>query len=68
MYLGRRLSEGEVELSGDKLFSLLGGSILGGIVGSMGLGGAMVFNPVLLGLGVVPQVVSSTGMYLIMSS
>ena len=48
--------------------SLIGASILGGIVGSMGLGGAVVFNPVLLGLGVVPQVVSSTGVFLIMYS
>lgn len=44
------------------------GSMIGGLVGAMGLGGAIVFNPVLLTLGVVPQVVSATGMLLIMYS
>lgn len=38
------------------------------MVGAMGLGGAIVFNPVLMTMGVVPQVVASTGMYLIMYS
>ena len=47
---------------------LLFGSILGGVVGSMGLGGAVVFNPLLLTLGIPPQVVTATGMYLIMYS
>ena len=65
---GRALADGEIELNGAKLTSLLGCSIIGGMVGAMGLGGAIVFNPILLNLGVIPQVVASTGMYLIMYS
>ena len=42
--------------------------MVGGLVGAMGLGGAIVFNPVLLNLGVIPAVCASTGMYLIMYS
>jgi len=34
----------------------------------VGLGGGVVFNPVLIGLGVLPTVASSTGMYMIMFS
>jgi len=49
---GKGLSEGEVQLTGGNLATLIFGSILGGFVGSMGLGGAIVFNPVLLSLGV----------------
>jgi uncharacterized membrane protein YfcA len=49
---GKGLVEGEVELTGSNLAGLILGSILGGFVGSMGLGGAIVFNPVLLSLGV----------------
>jgi len=49
---GKGLNEGEVELTGSNLVRLILGSILGGFVGSMGLGGAIVFNPVLLSLGV----------------
>ena len=65
---GREIIEGEVEISGSKLVTLLTGSFVGGIVGAVGLGGAVVFNPVLLQLGVPPQVVGATGMYLIMYS
>lgn len=41
---------------------------MGGLVGAMGLGGGVVFNPILLNLGVPPTVVAATGMYLIMYS
>ena len=34
----------------------------------MGLGGGVVFNPILLNLGVPPTVVAATGMFLIMYS
>ena len=60
------LSEGDLELTLNKTGHLLFGSFLGGVVGAMGLGGAVVFNPTLIALGVVPQVVSATSMYLIM--
>ena len=62
------MAEGEIKLNGFKLGRLIGCSIVGGMVGAMGLGGAIVFNPVLMTMGVVPQVVASTGMYLIMYS
>lgn len=43
-------------------------AIGGGLAGAVGLGGGVVFNPVLIGLGVPPQVAASTGMYMIMFS
>jgi len=43
--------------------------LLGGfLAGALGLGGGVLFNPILLSLGVPPQVSSSTGMYMIMFS
>lgn len=44
------------------------GSLGGGLASAVGLGGGVVFNPVLIGLGVLPTVASSTGMYMIMFS
>jgi uncharacterized membrane protein YfcA len=42
-------------------------SFLGGWVsGALGLGGGAIFQPVMLSMGVPPQVASSTGMYIIM--
>jgi uncharacterized membrane protein YfcA len=38
------------------------------LASAVGLGGGIVFNPVLIGLGVPPQVAASTGMYMIMFS
>jgi len=55
-------------LNRNKLARLLVGSALGGIVGAMGLGGGVVFNPCLLSLGVPPTVVAATGMFLILYS
>lgn len=43
---------------------ILIGSFCGGVVGALGLGGSVVFNPVLLGLGVRPRVSSATSMYI----
>jgi len=57
---------GTVEYQGAPLFWLMFGSFFGGIVGALGLGGGVVFNPLLLGLGVLPQVTTATGMYMIM--
>lgn len=47
---------------------LLIGSFAGGICAALGLGGGVVFNPLLLSLDVVPQVVTGTGMYMILFS
>jgi uncharacterized membrane protein YfcA len=43
-------------------------SIGGGLASAVGLGGGIVFNPILIGMGVPPQVAASTGMYMIMFS
>lgn len=43
-------------------------SICGGLASAIGLGGGIVFNPVLIGLGIPPTVAASTGMYMIMFS
>ena len=48
----RDLAEGELEITGKTLSILIFGSVLGGLVGSFGMGGAIVFNPVMLSLGV----------------
>jgi len=42
-------------------------AFLGGWVsGALGLGGGAIFQPVMLSMGVPPQVASATGMYIIM--
>ncbi len=37
----------------------------GWISGALGLGGGMIFNPLLMSLGVPPKVATSSGMYMI---
>jgi len=37
----------------------------GWVAGALGLGGGVIFNPLLLSMGVPPKVSSATGMYLI---
>jgi uncharacterized membrane protein YfcA len=37
----------------------------GWVAGALGLGGGVIFNPLLLSMGVPPIVSSATGMYLI---
>ena len=41
-------------------------SVGGGFAGAVGLGGGIVFNPVLIGMGMHPLAATSTGMYMIM--
>jgi uncharacterized membrane protein YfcA len=53
-----------VQYTGKGLYWILFGSFFGGVVGALGLGGSVVFNPVLLGLGVRPRVSSATSMYI----
>ena len=64
----KELVEGDVELKRANLIRLLFGSILGGLCGAMGLAGGVVINPLLLTLGVPTQVVTATGMYLMLYS
>lgn len=37
----------------------------GWISGAIGLGGGMIFNPLLMSMGVPPKVATSSGMYMI---
>lgn len=54
---------------GDVLKTVLYLGFGGGFVaGALGLGGGVIFNPYLIGMGVPPKVSSATGMYLIMYS
>lgn len=54
--------------SGNSLVWLILAGIGGGLAGAVGLGGAVVFGPILLSLGVAPQTSAATGMYMIMYS
>lgn len=59
----------ELKYRGRPLFYLLFFAFVGGWVsGAFGLGGGSVFNPLMIELGVPPQVSTSTGMYMIMFS
>ena len=40
----------------------------GWVAGALGLGGGVIYNPLLMAMGVPPKVSSSTGMYLVMFS
>ena len=56
-------------MTGRNLTKLLVFAFLGGLIsGALGMGGGSVFNPLLLSLGVPPQVASATGMYMIIFS
>lgn len=61
--------EGDIKYSGKQLRSLLVGALFGGWVGgALGLGGGSIFNPLMISLGVPPQVSTATGMYMVMFS
>ncbi len=61
--------ESEVIFEGRQLTLLLIIGFTGGFVaGALGLGGATIYNPALLSLGVPPKVASATGMYLVLFS
>lgn len=48
------LSKSDIEFTGSSLTKLVLASIGGGLAGAVGLGGGVVFNPVLIGMGVQP--------------
>lgn len=60
--------QSDFEFTGGSLTTLCLVSLFGGFCSSIGLGGGIVYNPFLLGLGGPPQVVTATSMYLIMFS
>lgn len=45
-------SKNDIEFSRNSLIKLVLASIGGGFAGSVGLGGGVIFNPVLIGMGV----------------
>ena len=56
----------DLEFQGCTLYTVLGLGFGGGwVAGALGLGGGVIFNPLLISLGVPPKVSSATGMYLI---
>lgn len=60
------LVESDLQYKGAVLYKVLLLGFTGGwVAGALGLGGGVIFNPMLLSLGVPPKVSSATGMYLI---
>ena len=65
-YGGVNQCESDIVLDRSNLKKLLFLGFFGGfIAGAFGLGGGVVFSPILLSLGMPPRVSSSTGSYLI---
>ena len=58
--------EGDISYQKESLVKLMLASVGGGFAGAVGLGGGIVFNPVLIGMGMHPLAATSTGMYMIM--
>jgi uncharacterized membrane protein YfcA len=59
-------NKNEIALTNKTLVKLIVFSLMGGwISGALGLGGGMIFNPLLMSLGVPPKVATSSGMYMI---
>ena len=62
------LDANDIKFNNKNLKKLMGGAFLGGIVNSLGLSGGVVFNPLLINMGVQPQAATATGMYMILYS
>ena len=66
---GYAFHSSDLEFSTKNARNLAGLAFFGGICGGcLGIGGGMIFNPLLLELGMLPTVSSATGMYLVMFS
>lgn len=48
------LNSNEIEFTGTNLRKLMGGAFAGGVVNAIGLGGGVIFNPLLFNLGMCP--------------
>ena len=56
----------DLKFSGSTLTLVLASGFGGGwVAGALGLGGGVIYNPILISMGVPPKVSASTGMYLI---
>ena len=65
-YGNLNLAKSDLIFRGTVLRNVLGLGFGGGwVAGALGLGGGVIFNPLLLSMGVPPKVSSATGMYLI---
>ena len=63
---GINLAESDLIFEGNTLTIILSLGFFGGwIAGALGLGGGVIFNPILIAMNVPPKVSSATGMYLI---
>lgn len=62
----KNLADSDLIFKGKVLRNVLFLGFMGGwVAGALGLGGGVIFNPLLLAMGVPPRVSSATGMYLI---
>lgn len=60
------MAESDLIFEGNTLKIVLMLGLFGGwIAGALGLGGGVIFNPILIAMNVPPKVSSATGMYLI---
>jgi uncharacterized membrane protein YfcA len=60
------LAPSDLVFEGKTLRNVLTLGFVGGwVAGALGLGGGVIFNPLLLSMGVPPKVSSATGMYII---
>lgn len=60
------IAETDLIFEGSVLRNVLGLGFFGGwVAGALGLGGGVIFNPLLVSMNVPPKVSSATGMYLI---
>ena len=58
----------DIVYSGSSLRKIIFCAFSGGIVNALGLDGGVIFNPMLIEMGLPPQVVTATSMYMILCS
>jgi uncharacterized membrane protein YfcA len=69
LLLGYKFHQNDLRFDNKTIIKLSVLGVCGGISGGcLGIGGGMIFNPILMDLGMLPQVASATGMYLVMFS
>lgn len=65
--VGYKFTSGDIKWENSIIMKMLFTALIGGILsGMVGLGGGVIFNPLLLEFGVNPMVSSATGMYMVM--
>lgn len=65
--VGYTFTNGDIKWENNIILQMLFTALVGGILsGMVGLGGGVIFNPLLLEFGVNPLVSSATGMYMVM--